>query len=627
MANDVRYEIGTEIARGDFATVYRGRDLRLNRDVAIKQLHQQFLDDPKQTERYWQEAQILARLEHPHVMTIYDVVPERGWLILELMKGSLKDQLGERPIHLNDLRLTILFAARALSFFQQQNIIHGDVKPSNLLIDRNNVIKLGDFGIARRLQSGDGSAIKGTTRYIAPEVVSDKFGPVGPQSDIYSLGFSAYELLCGERFESLFPGLHMFGRDTQLAWIMWHSAPDRRLPRIKDVLEGVPEPLAAVIEKMTEKDPARRYRSADEIIEDLTREGGTIRTGPTKEELEAAALAERQARRKRYLSIGAFSISLLLCLAMLLPFGSEKVEPPPPAPTQGVVGRVVPDKSKIFLKSDEIVLIGQDDLILLDGAVCELADLEPNDQLAIQYFDGPGGKTKRIRATRGEAKHFVGRLESIDGQTRTFTVQQEGAEEQSEFIYDGETPILLNGVSAVATDLQAGDHVDVQFWSDEAGLHAVSLRVLRQLQTDGVVDSFDATSNRLTWSTAGAATTMSLAADCRFTINGKDNLSGRAVKLSDLAQGDQILNLVFDAKVLQVDVRRDLSDVAEVWSVDPGAQMLSVLIDGDRVDVSAADASITYQDAPVDLSFLRQGRQAGDGPQLAGLPGCSSHVD
>lgn len=346
MSDEIRYEIGEEIARGDFATVYRGRDLRLDRDVAIKQLHQEYLNNPKLTERYWQEAQILARLEHPHVMTIYDVVPEKGWLILELMKGSLKDRLGNKPIHLKDLRLTILFVARALSFFQQHDILHGDVKPSNLLIDRNNVIKLGDFGIARRLQSGEGSAVKGATRYIAPEVVSDKFGPVGPQSDIYSLGFSAYELLCGDRFESLFPGLHMFGRDQQLAWIMWHSAVDRRLPRIQDVLEGVPEQLAAVIEKMTQKDPAKRYRSADQIIADLSSSSTVPVGGASQEEAADREEESRWARRKRYTAVGAVFASLLLSAFMLLPSDREPTGQLPPAPTEGRIGKVAPPRIK-----------------------------------------------------------------------------------------------------------------------------------------------------------------------------------------------------------------------------------------------------------------------------------------
>ena len=84
-----RYQILEQIAVGDFATVFRGRDLELNRDVAIKQIHPQFLADQQQLDRYWQEAQLLASLEHPNIMTIYDIVRDRGWLILELMQGSL----------------------------------------------------------------------------------------------------------------------------------------------------------------------------------------------------------------------------------------------------------------------------------------------------------------------------------------------------------------------------------------------------------------------------------------------------------------------------------------------------------------------------------------------------------
>src|SRR6185503_3407744 len=114
-----------------------------------------------------------------------------------------------------------------------------------------------------------GSIIKGTTKYMAPEVLSDQFGPVGPHSDLYSLGFSAYELMCGSHFDSLFPGLDMFGRDRQMAWMMWHSSPDRRLPEIHRVLQGVPEDLTFVIQKLVEKNPAKRYRTAEEVIHDL----------------------------------------------------------------------------------------------------------------------------------------------------------------------------------------------------------------------------------------------------------------------------------------------------------------------------------------------------------------------
>ena len=103
---------------------------------------------------------------------------------------------------------------------------------------RHNRLKLAQFGLARRAGNAEGSLLKGTAKYMAPEVMSEQFGPVGPASDLYSLGFTAYELLCGEHFESLFPGLNSFGRDKPVAWMMWHAAPDRRLPEIGKVLEG-----------------------------------------------------------------------------------------------------------------------------------------------------------------------------------------------------------------------------------------------------------------------------------------------------------------------------------------------------------------------------------------------------
>src|SRR5262249_7889874 len=166
------------------------KDLELNRDVAIKQIHPQFLTDQRQLERYWQEAQLLASLEHPNIMTIYDLARDRGWLILELMQGSLKDKAAGQPMDLNFLRVALGCALQALKFLHANGIVHGDVKPSNLLLDKRNWVKLGDFGLAQRAADDQGSLLKGTTKYMAPERVSDQFGPVGPQSDLYSLGFS-----------------------------------------------------------------------------------------------------------------------------------------------------------------------------------------------------------------------------------------------------------------------------------------------------------------------------------------------------------------------------------------------------------------------------------------------------
>ena len=130
-----RYEIVDTIAVGDFGTVYRGRDRELGREVAIKQIHQQFLHDERQLARYWQEAQLLASLQHPHILTIYDIVRSRGWLIVELMRGSLKQATQGEPIDLDFLRVALACALSALHFLHGNGIIHGDVKPSNLLVD------------------------------------------------------------------------------------------------------------------------------------------------------------------------------------------------------------------------------------------------------------------------------------------------------------------------------------------------------------------------------------------------------------------------------------------------------------------------------------------------------------
>ena len=181
---------------------------------------------PRQLARYWQEAQLLASLQHPNIVTIYDIVRSRGWLILELMRGSLKQTAQGEPIDLDFLRVVLAGSLSALHFLHANGVIHGDVKPSNMLVDAQNRVKLGDFGLARRASNEEGSLLKGTTKYMAPELVSAQFGAVGPASDLYSLGFSAYELMCGAQFESLFPG-------------PGHLRP-RQADRLDDVARGAP---------------------------------------------------------------------------------------------------------------------------------------------------------------------------------------------------------------------------------------------------------------------------------------------------------------------------------------------------------------------------------------------------
>src|SRR6476619_346333 len=110
-----RYEVLGLIGNGDFAAVYRARDRELGRDVAIKQIHGQYMNDQRRLERFWREAQLLATLSHPNIMTIYDIVRPRGWLVLELMQGTLLDACKGQPIDLHLLRATLNGSLQALS--------------------------------------------------------------------------------------------------------------------------------------------------------------------------------------------------------------------------------------------------------------------------------------------------------------------------------------------------------------------------------------------------------------------------------------------------------------------------------------------------------------------------------
>src|SRR4029077_1169938 len=129
---------------------------------------------------------------------------------------------------------------------------------------------------------------------------------------LYSLGFAAFELMCGENFNELFPGLNAFGRDKQMAWMMWHAAPDRRLPEIARVLADVPEDLARTIQKLIAKPQSQRYKSADEALSDLSIDIKLVRTGEeTGDNLGQRGAWSNPALRRRLLVIGAFALSAM----------------------------------------------------------------------------------------------------------------------------------------------------------------------------------------------------------------------------------------------------------------------------------------------------------------------------
>lgn len=620
---DNRYEILEQIASGDFATVYRARDRELNREVAVKQIHKHFLAEPAKLSRYWQEAQLLASLEHPHIMTIYDLVRSRGWLVLELMRGSLKDKTQGQPLNLDYLRIALFHSLHALKFLHSKGILHGDVKPSNLLIDKRGRVKLGDFGLARRANNDEGSLLKGTTKYMAPEVVSDQFGRVGPASDLYSLGFSAYELMCGEQFESLFPGLNAYGRDKQVAWMMWHAAADRRLPPIARVMDGVPPDLAAVIERLTAKNPAERYPTADAALADLMRDPNLLATPAPEDELPAMSTAQK---RKRFIAIGAFAVSCLLCVAMLVPWGSRSVAQPPPEiePGRGIVREVLAGEGKIIVEVNEEPLeitVHKRDRVFLNDKASLLRQLREGDLLTIKkYRDEAGRPILDLAAARPESAH--GRIESLQADEGQMTVAIEDGEHRGEklplevpadvkFTFNGQRE-LANELVRLA-DLRVGDQVEVTHVEQERGRIAVALSARRLMPQAGVIRSLDAKKGELTIAASdeeGAARiTLPFAEKCEVTLNGRQLLGGRILTWRDLKPGDRA-ELLADTRIARIDAKRQFQEEGEVHAIKFDPPLMQVFLRGQsqsrdyRVGV---ECKVTLGGEPVEFADLRRG--------------------
>jgi tRNA A-37 threonylcarbamoyl transferase component Bud32/tetratricopeptide (TPR) repeat protein len=626
-----RYQIIEEIAQGDFAVVYRALDKELQREVAIKQIHQQYLNDPEQLERYWQEAQLLASLEHPNILTIFDIVRDRGWLILELMQGSLPSRLGGQPADLDYLRLTLIYSLHALHCLHEGGIIHGDIKPGNLLLDRNERVKIGDFGIARRVTGDDGSLLKGATKYMAPEVLSDQFGPVGPHSDLYSLGFTAYEIMCGDNFDSLFPGLDVFGRDRQVAWMMWHAAQDRRLPEINRVLEGVPPDLVTVIERLTEKDPNKRYRTAEQAVQDLRTMAQLGATSVKTPEEEAAEAAEAKAKKqKRLIAVGALAASLMLCTGVIISDLIGKKQPPVVAakaePTQGTLG-TDPD-----LDRNEIVLVAADgsdtritvsderDEITLNGKKAVLADLKANDEITIRRYESiDGDGFQKIIASRPVAEKQNGTIAAINLVNYTFDVTSAESEKPLTIYVPDSAAILLNGRQKLGGNkitlnhLVVGDRVNVQYMHEGQRLDARRIESLRNVASHGTVLSLD-TQNKAITVRIGEGENASkrrfpLADGCQLTLNGVPDIQGQLISLSHLLAGDQV-KVIHDTQAKKIDAVRDLTAVGVLASSDGNRLVVKLRGVADPVAFTLAEGGAVVDlesGGPFSLATLRPG--------------------
>lgn len=613
---DVRFELLDKIGSGSYATVYRARDKELGREVAIKQIHDQFLEDPRTLDRYWAEAQLLASLHHPNIVTIFDLVRERGWLIMELMQGSLKQRLAGRQMDLRSLRTAVAHSLRALKYLHERGVIHGDIKPGNMMIDHRKRVKVGDFGLARRVSDDDGSLLKGTAKYIAPEVVSDEFGEVGPHSDLYALGFSAYELMCGsDNFEDLFPGLSAFGRDKQAAWMMWHAAPDRRLPEISRVLDGVPRDLARVIEKLVEKDPEVRYRNADEALSDLKVDLKIVSTGaPPEEDVEPSPQPAARSS-KRTLAYVAVAMSAILCAAMLLLPSGSTTSPGPAQTTLGVVREIDAATGEMEYENPGSGLPAL--LNLPQGTRIELIEpgadsvyILPKDIQSGDWVEIEQGGAAELSLTVSRPTTSIGAVIRVDPASGSIEVAvQEGAirDDLLLTVPDG-AKLRLNAQKAQLSELAVGDSVEMRHLLDPAGKtgHILSeLKATRRSEFSAFVDRVDLERREIHLSFGrggGPVRVLPLADDADLSLK-----AGGSLELAELREGDRLTVEADDRVHRLVVVREGLQISGTVAAIDAAENTLTVLTaDGTKHQLSVAeDAELTLGLQSAELGDLR----------------------
>jgi len=255
------YRIISKVGQGGMATVYKAYQPSMDRNVAIKVLPGQLAESPEFAARFQQEARIIARLEHPHILPVFDYGEDNGvtyFVMRYLDAGSLKDKMGSGPLSLSEIDRVFTQLADALGYAHARGIVHRDLKPANALIDSDGNLFLTDFGIAKLLESASPrltqtDAIMGTPAYISPEQAQAQ--PVDRRSDIYSLGIILYELVTGRV---------PFVADTPLAVILKHLSDPMPLPSI--LKPDIPDAIEKVILKALAKNPADRFGTTSEFV-------------------------------------------------------------------------------------------------------------------------------------------------------------------------------------------------------------------------------------------------------------------------------------------------------------------------------------------------------------------------
>lgn len=258
-----RYEILDKIGTGGMSDVYKAKDQKLNRFVAVKVLKQEFSENKNFVSKFRVEAQAAAGLMHPNIVNVYDVGEENGihYIVMELVEGITLKKYIEKKVRLTTKEAISIAIQVAMGIEAAHNnhIIHRDIKPQNIIISKEGKVKVTDFGIAKAASSNTiTSNVMGSVHYTSPEQARGGFSD--EKSDIYSMGITFFEMLTGRV---------PFNGDTTVAIAIKHIQDEMPSPRV--YVPEIPVSVEKIVLKCTQKSPDRRYQSMGEMIKDLKR--------------------------------------------------------------------------------------------------------------------------------------------------------------------------------------------------------------------------------------------------------------------------------------------------------------------------------------------------------------------
>jgi WD40 repeat protein len=311
------YEVVSTLGAGGMGEVYRARDARLSRDVAVKVLPAAFSRDPERLRRFDQEARATAALNHPNILAIFDIGNHEGslYVVTELLEGeTLRQRIQSGPVPPRKATDYALQIARGLAAAHDQGITHRDLKPENVFLTKDGRIKILDFGLAkltRPEQSASGAEtatlasqtepglVLGTVGYMSPEQVRGK--PADPRSDIFSLGAILYEMVSGKRaFHGDTPA------DTMSAILKAEPPP------LTETQPNIPPGLARIVEHCLEKDAANRFQSARDVAFALESFSGS---GSTSSAVPQVAPSPKRRTLSVFTAVGAALLAAIVAFA------------------------------------------------------------------------------------------------------------------------------------------------------------------------------------------------------------------------------------------------------------------------------------------------------------------------